>query len=179
MQVNKLLTDNRAASILRLLGTRSGMSVAELAGKLSVSERTIRNDIKQLNSDLKDSARLEGVQGRYHLRIFDPVSYKKEYEKICRIDGMFGTLRGRQNYVFGELMRADAPLLTDELAYEMNVGRTTLVNDLKKLREELAPWNLEIVGKTSKGMAPSRVFQQSWVRVLLSPRFSAVSWVLK
>ena len=56
MQVNKLLTDNRAASILRLLGTRSGMSVAELAGKLSVSERTIRNDIKQLNSDLKDSA---------------------------------------------------------------------------------------------------------------------------
>ena len=152
MQVNKLLTDNRAASILRLLGTRSGMSVAELAGKLSVSERTIRNDIKQLNSDLKDSARLEGVQGRYHLRIFDPVSYKKEYEKICRIDGMFGTLRGRQNYVFGELMRADAPLLTDELAYEMNVGRTTLVNDLKKLREELAPWNLEIVGKTSKGM---------------------------
>ena len=77
--MNKLLTDNRAASILRLLGTRSGMSVAELAGKLSVSERTIRNDIKQLNSDLKDSARLEGVQGRYHLRIFDPVSYKKEY----------------------------------------------------------------------------------------------------
>lgn len=150
--MNKLLTDNRAANILRLLGTRSGMTVAELAGQLSVSERTIRNDIKQLNSDLKDSARLEGVQGRYHLRIFDPVSYKKEYEKICRIDGMFGTLRGRQNYVFGELMRADAPLLTDELAYEMNVGRTTLVNDLKKLREELAPWNLEIVGKTSKGM---------------------------
>jgi len=41
-------------------------------------------EVKQLNSDLKDSARLEGVQGRYHLRIFDPVSYKKEYEKICR-----------------------------------------------------------------------------------------------
>ena len=150
--MSTISTDNRAASILRLLGTRSGMTVAELAGKLSVSERTVRNDIKQLNMDLKDTARLEGVQGRYHLRIFDPVAYKKEYEKICKIDGMFGTLRGRQNYVFGELMRADAPLLTDELAYEMNVGRTTLVNDLKKLREELAPWNLEIVGKTSKGM---------------------------
>lgn len=128
------------------------MTVAELANQLSVSERTVRNDIRQLNTDLKDSARLEGVQGRYHLRIFDPISYKKEYEKICRIDGLFGTSYGRQNYVFGELMRADAPLLTDELAYEMNVGRTTLVNDLKKLREKLAPWNLEIVGKTSKGM---------------------------
>lgn len=150
--MNKILTSNRAASILRLLGTRSGMTVAELANQLSVSERTVRNDIRQLNIDLKDSARLEGVQGRYHLRIFDPTSYKKEYEKICQIDGLFGTSFGRQNYVFGELMRANAPLLTDELAYEMNVGRTTLVNDLKKLREMLAPWNLEIVGKTSKGM---------------------------
>ncbi len=151
-QVNRITTDNRAASILHLLGTRSGMTVAELADYLAVSERTVRNDMKQLNTELKDSARVEGVQGRYHLRIFDPVSYKKAYEKICRFDGMFGTLRGRQNYVFGELMRADAPLLTDELAYEMNVGRTTLVNDLKKMREELKPWNLEIVGKTSKGM---------------------------
>ena len=49
-------------------------------------------------------------------------------------------------------MRADEPLLTDELAYEMNVGRTTLVSDLKKLRDELDHWNLKIVGKTSKGM---------------------------
>ena len=49
-------------------------------------------------------------------------------------------------------MRADEPLLTDELAYEMNVGRSTLISDLKKLREEIAPYHLSIVGKTSKGM---------------------------
>ena len=34
--MNKLLTDNRAANILRLLGTRSGMTVAELAAQLQV-----------------------------------------------------------------------------------------------------------------------------------------------
>ena len=147
-----LFTDNRAAGILRILGTKSGMSVAILAQQLAVSERTIRNDIRQLNEDLRGCARIEGVRGKYSLRIFDPGAYKKAYEKICNIQGMFGTMRGRQNYVFGELMRANAPLLTDELAYEMNVGRTTLVSDLKKLREELSGWNLGIVGKTSKGM---------------------------
>ena len=135
-----------------MLGTKSGVTVAVMAEHFNVSERTIRNDIRQLNEDLNGTASVEGVQGRYSLRIFEPVSYKKIFEKICDSSSMFATPRGRQNYVFGELMRADAPLLTDELAYEMNVGRTTLVSDLKKLREELAGWDLKIVGKTSKGM---------------------------
>ena len=150
--MKKLFTDNRTAGILRILGTKSGLTVAVIAEQLGVSERTIRNDIRQLNEDLEGSASIEGVQGRYSLRIFNPTEYKKIYERICDTNGLFDTPRGRQNYVFGELMRADEPLLTDELAYEMNVGRTTLVSDLKKLRDELDHWNLKIVGKTSKGM---------------------------
>ena len=150
--MNKRFTDNRAAGILQILGHKSGVTVASMAQKLSVSERTIRNDIRQLNEDLGGSAAVEGNQGRYSLRIFDSEQYKRAFEKICNIDGLFGTPRGRQTYVFGELMRADAPLLTDELAYEMNVGRTTLISDLKKLREEIEPYGLSVVGKTSKGM---------------------------
>jgi lichenan operon transcriptional antiterminator len=150
--VSKQFTDNRAADILQILGHRSGVTVASIAQKLGVSERTIRNDIRQLNEDLGGSAEVEGSQGRYSLRIFDQEQYKSAFDKICNIDGAFGTPRGRQTYVFGELMRADAPLLTDELAYEMNVGRTTLISDLKKLREEIEPFGLSIVGKTSKGM---------------------------
>ena len=150
--MSKRFTDNRAADILYVLGHKSGVTVAFIAEKLGVSERTIRNDIRQINDDLEGSAVIEGSQGRYSLRIFDPEQYRKASDKICNIDGVFGTPRGRQNYVFGELMRADAPLLTDELAYEMNVGRTTLISDLKRLREEIEPYGLSIVGKTSKGM---------------------------
>ena len=150
--MSKRFTDNRAADILYVLGHKSGVTVAFIAEKLGVSERTIRNDIRQINDDLEGSAVIEGSQGRYTLRIFDPEQYRKAFDKICNIDGVFGTPRGRQNYVFGELMRADAPLLTDELAYEMNVGRTTLISDLKRLREEIEPYGLSIVGKTSKGM---------------------------
>ena len=150
--MSKRFTDNRAADILYVLGHKSGVTVAFIAEKLGVSERTIRNDIRQINDDLEGSAVIEGSQGRYTLRIFGPEQYRKAFDKICNIDGVFGTPRGRQNYVFGELMRADAPLLTDELAYEMNVGRTTLISDLKRLREEIEPYGLSIVGKTSKGM---------------------------
>ena len=86
-----------------MLGTKSGITVAVMAEALGVSERTIRNDIRQLNDDLGGSASIEGVQGRYSLRIFDPDAYKKAFEKICDINGMFGTPRGRQNYIFGRI----------------------------------------------------------------------------
>ena len=50
-------------------------------------------------------------------------------------------------------MRAMEPVLTDDIAYEMNIGRSTLISDLKKLRQTMEKYELEIVGKTSKGLA--------------------------
>ena len=44
--MKNLFTDNRAAGILRMLGTKSGITVAVMAEALGVSERTIRNDIR-------------------------------------------------------------------------------------------------------------------------------------
>lgn len=49
-------------------------------------------------------------------------------------------------------MRSAEPVLTDELAYEIHVGRTTLIGDLKVLREELASYHISIEGHTSKGL---------------------------
>ena len=66
--MNKRFTDNRAADILYILGHKSGVTVASIAKKLGVSERTVRNDIRQLNDDLEGSAAIEGSQGRYTLR---------------------------------------------------------------------------------------------------------------
>ena len=55
--------------------------------------------------------------------------------------------------MFLKLMRAMEPVLTDDIAYEMNIGRSTLISDLKKLRQTMEKYELEIVGKTSKGLA--------------------------
>ena len=63
--MSKRFTDNRAADILYVLGHKSGVTVAFIAEKLGVSERTIRNDIRQINDDLEGSAAIEGSQGRY------------------------------------------------------------------------------------------------------------------
>ena len=64
-QVKNRFSDNRAANILNILGHKSSVTVADLAQKLSVSERTIRNDIRQLNEDLGGSAVVEGTNEGY------------------------------------------------------------------------------------------------------------------
>ena len=49
-------------------------------------------------------------------------------------------------------MNDENPVLTEDLAFEMSIGRTTLVGDLKKIREALKKYNIEIVGKTNTGL---------------------------
>ena len=107
--MKKLFTDNRTAGIHACSDTKSGPDSGGMAEQLGVSERTIRNDIRQLNEDLAGSASIEGVQGRYSLRIFDPAAYKKTFEKICNTDGLFDPPRGRRTKCW-ELMQADEPL---------------------------------------------------------------------
>lgn len=147
-----LLSDNRIANLLQLFRKNTTITVAELSSLLEVSSRTVRNDMKQLRYELQCCASIESEQGRYSLHIFDEKRFRTVCKKILNTNDFMNAPRSRLDYIFGRLMRAEGPLLTDELAYEMNIGRTTIVNDLKKLRAELAPYQLSIIGKTSKGL---------------------------
>lgn len=144
--------DNRLAYILLALCSAPAVSSGGLAEKLRVSERTISNDIKQLEGELRDCASIRGGQGKYTLHIFDEQLFRTVRAGILAEDSGFNSPAGRMNYIFSRLARAQAPLLTDELAYEMNVGRSTLVSDLKRLRAALEPYGLSVQGKTSQGL---------------------------
>ena len=144
--------ENRIASILLAFCRVHTLSAGELAERLEVSERTVRNDIKQLNEDLKGCAAVESAQGRYTLHVYDGAAFHDARARLTKSDERFNSPRNRMDYIFGRLMRAEAPLLTDDLAYEMSIGRSTFTGDLKKLRAELEPCRLSILGKTSKGL---------------------------
>ena len=54
--MKSLFSDNRLANILFLFRNTGTISVNVMAAKLNVSERTVRNDIKQLEEILKGCA---------------------------------------------------------------------------------------------------------------------------
>ena len=55
-------------------------------------------------------------------------------------------------FIVYKLINNEEPYLTDDLAYEMNVARTTIINDIKKIKEILASYNLSINGKPNNGI---------------------------
>ena len=55
-------------------------------------------------------------------------------------------------YIFKTLLKSSSPYIIDELAYEMNVGRSTVNGDIKKLNEILSSYELYIEGKANSGI---------------------------
>ncbi|MEE8884957.1 MAG: PTS sugar transporter subunit IIA [Eubacteriales bacterium] len=150
--MKSLFGDNRLANILAIMRKSSVTDLHLLASQLSVSIRTIRNDIKVINEKFGNSSVIEVDQGRCSLRIFDEKEFHRIYSEILNTDDFLNSASNRRSYIFGRLMRSVEPVLTDDLAYEMNVGRSTLVKDLKALRNEISDWSLSIIGLTSKGL---------------------------
>ncbi len=151
-KVERISGEDRQIKILQFLREGNSAASQALSGRFGVSARTIRNDIKALNNELSDCAMIENKNGEYTLRVFDRESFRQVYSSFIEADDRFNSGENRRHYCMGILMRATAPVLTDELAYEIHVGRTTLIADLKKLREELKAYNISIEGQTSKGL---------------------------
>ena len=150
--MKKTINDNRTGQILQYFRKIPVITVSTLAAKLDVSERTIRNDIKQLNHDLHGCAVIEGKKGEYSLHIYAAEIFRALYAKLTDENAFLGGSQNRMDYIFAKLIRFEEPVLTDEIAYEMNVGRSTLIGDLRKLRKNLEPYHLEIVGKVGRGL---------------------------
>lgn len=56
-------------------------------------------------------------------------------------------------YIIERLINNEVIITLDELAYEMNISRTTLVNELKKASVSLEAYNLKIHGKPNTGIS--------------------------
>ena len=67
--------ENRTAVILRNIEMQSVCSVESLAAKLDVSQKTIRNDIKELNCLLGGYACISNNKGTCKLIVFAPKGF--------------------------------------------------------------------------------------------------------
>src|SRR5579875_585330 len=151
--MSDLILDDRVIQIIELTRKRSHCSLDYLSEILGVSTRTIRNDIKQLNSDLNGIATLENEKGKgYRLMIQDKPLFDDLVEKINSDKHLHDSPQNRIAFIIGRLVNTDHVSTLDELAFEMNIGRTTLVNELKKAAAALEAYHLSIRGKQNKGM---------------------------
>lgn len=144
--------ENRISSILKNIEMQSVCSVEKLAGKLKVSSKTIRNDIKELNFLLGGYACISSNKGECKLIVFDPKGFSEIRNKISAQDDLFNSTQTRMAYLFWKLIDAKEPYLTDDLSEEMKVARTTTITDLNRLRKIIGGYGLKIKGKANTGL---------------------------
>jgi lichenan operon transcriptional antiterminator len=145
--------DERTTRIIAIARTKNYFSLEELAEDMEVSTRSIRNYIKQLNDDLKGIASIINERAKgYRLDIVDKQAFESLLENKGSEDDLLNSQKGRIAYIFDKLINSDETYTLDDLSSEMHIGRTTLVNEIKKAAVSLETYNLIIEGKPNRGM---------------------------
>lgn len=144
--------DNRLANLLSYIEFKKAVSLDELAERMHVTTKTIRNDIKELNGMLEGSGVIEGFGGKYRLYMLNHEYFMQCRDKIYMHDEYMNSPTKRYAYIINKLLHQETPYLTEELAYEMNVGRTTVTGDLKRLRAMLEGYGVSIKGQVNQGI---------------------------
>lgn len=144
--------ENRSSRILSILEQKHSVSLETLTEKLNVSSKTIKNEIKKLNDQLDNSAFVDIKHGVYKIYIFDRFKFERVKQEIYSQRDFLNSPQRRMAFIVYKLINSEESYLIDDLAYEMNVARTTIINDMKKIKEILSDYNLSIIGRPNNGI---------------------------
>lgn len=125
-----------------------GMTVEELCEKLKVSERTFREDMKQLQSFLtkyKVEIHYSSKDGYYFIKQED----KKVVQKIIvENEALFDCIpkesKEREFYILFEILWSSEYLVMEELAEKIYISKAAIAKDIKRVAE----WIEEVIGES-------------------------------
>lgn len=134
------------------------MTSKELASQLSCSDRTIRTYLKSL-MDWKPHEigwKIIAKQGYgYKLELQDKALCQDfiQAELLTEVNAAkTENIEDRYNYILNKLLFEQEKIYFDNLAEELFVSRSTLSADFKKIRKDLAKYDLQIESKANRGV---------------------------
>lgn len=143
---------NRSAIILTQLETSLSADPQALAQRFGVSAKTIATNIAQLNRTLGSTASIRLQRDRYRLLVLDADAFLTIRDGIVNDTPTLSDRDLREEYILARLMRSEEPISIEQFAVSMNVGRTTAVSDLSRLRKRLTEYDVRIEGRTHVGL---------------------------
>lgn len=153
--------DSRLVKVLIKLEGKEFNKTQEIAEFMNVSTRTVQNYIKRLNEIMKDGvAEIINVNRKgYELKIYNKNKFEELTSCIYKNNinpeetPILNTPEDRILYIVNFLIEnGDKTVKIDDLSDMMNIGRTTLINDLKKVKSLLKIYNIKLLSKTNSGI---------------------------
>lgn len=135
------------------LAHKECLSSDKLIKRFHISERTLRNDLRTINNELKKyhaqilTKRKEG----YYLQLDDP-SITAFLEKSVKADSdTLDSVDKRINHLIIKMLYTNNYLNQDDLADEVFVSTYTVINYIKTIRSILSRYNLTLKAKANLG----------------------------
>ena len=143
----------RTVSIIHeLIGNEELMTLSELAEKFEVSPRTIRNDLKLINELLKemDLGKIRLVGGR----IICPSSFGQVLKAVPKDDLYTYKLSQEERIEIAAsfLINTVEYITMSVIADNLVVSRSTVINDLSKIKAYIGQGNLKVLSHPNKGL---------------------------
>ncbi|MCF0147969.1 MAG: BglG family transcription antiterminator [Clostridium sp.] len=146
----------RYIEILNLLiNSSTDLSVEDLANKFGISKRMIRYDIDEINKYLREN-NISEIDKKPNSPLRFNLS-KEEEEKVGKLISninmksyIFST-EERVGILLYELLSSNKIYNYNEFQEKLLISKTTLVNDIKRVKEWLSEYNIEIIKVSNKG----------------------------
>ncbi|MDU5109854.1 MAG: BglG family transcription antiterminator [Clostridium sp.] len=146
----------RYIEILNLLINSSyDLSVEDLANRLGVSKRMIRYDIDEINRYLRENKIIE-----IDKKPNSPLKFILSKDEKVKVEKFINTINIK-SYIFSpeeragillyELLNSNKEYTYSEFQEKLSISKTTLVNDIKKVKEWLNKYSIEIIKVSNKG----------------------------
>ncbi|MEH7086218.1 BglG family transcription antiterminator [Neobacillus drentensis] len=144
--------------VLSLMKEQEPVTAEWMAKELGVSDRTIRTEIKELQSQSNSlGIIIESVRGKgYLLDIKDYEVFEQEFisnanDAINESQSDFSEQENRVLYMLKRFLLEKEPIKLESLEEELFVSKPKLQNDLKIVRELLESYHLKLVTRPHHG----------------------------
>ena len=147
--------ERRLLNLWKEIPENEYVTSSNLSGKLLLSEKTIRQDIKRLNDCLNEyGASVESKHGfGFHLVVHDDEKYRNYLEQQknqCNITPV--NVEERIEFITAYLLFHKDYVQIEELCDLLYISDSTLQKDLRNVKQRLAVYDVRLVTKTKKGM---------------------------
>lgn len=150
------MLNNRSIEILRyLINSEEDKYVDELSDKFKVSKRMIRYDIDSINDFLK-SNNLSEIEKKSNSPLKVNFSEKNNIIEILDDidrDVYILSIEERVGIIIYELLNSKSECTYSRLQEILYVSKSTIVSDLKKVKEWLSDYNIKMIKYSNKGIS--------------------------
>ena len=178
-----VLSKRETMLIQRLAQTQGYVSQSELCEFLEIKPRTLRECIRSFRNSFQSQAGIDiesGIGIGYRLVVKDKDKYyafqKEMLNSLVNEQTVIsGSQDDRVKYMIRVLLSAKKPVRTEQLADRMYIARSTIADDLKKVREQLADFQLTlktIYGEGVRVEGDERNIREAIARTLISEPFN-------